>query len=198
MKSTGGTKQQQQQQKIRCFRSRDSFELLSGKHALLHHDGVVTWLCDVKLRSLCPVDLSDFPFDAQTCLLKLESGTSLDESIHMHISESPPDSLVGAAKGHVDTSMVGEWMLLGDEVWRASSASSLGLVMWGFFFLILPHLVYSTIHSAFYHPVSHLFVIVVVAVVFVVSVIIVVIIIIIIIAVWCGVVTDCRVVWCGD
>ena len=97
-------------------RTRGSYQLMNGKHALLSHDGVVTWLCDVTLRSLCPVDLSDFPFDAQTCVLKLESSTALDESIHVHISQSPSDSIMASAKDHVDTSLVGEWVLLADEV----------------------------------------------------------------------------------
>ena len=64
------------------------------------------------------MDLSDFPFDEQTCPLKLESGTTIDESIHVHISQSPPESIMGSAKSHVDTSMAGEWFLLADEVLR--------------------------------------------------------------------------------
>ncbi|XP_070194044.1 neuronal acetylcholine receptor subunit alpha-10-like [Littorina saxatilis] len=104
-----------------------TYKLLNGKHARLQDDGVVTWLCDVMLRSLCPVDLSKFPFDAQTCVLTLESGTALDESIHVHISQSPPQSLMGSTKGHVDTSMAGEWMLLGDELSVSPSKHSVEL-----------------------------------------------------------------------
>ncbi|KAK7502267.1 hypothetical protein BaRGS_00006631 [Batillaria attramentaria] len=95
--------------------SRGTFEVLDGKHAMVRHDGSVTWLCDVMVRALCAVDLSDFPFDAQTCSMELGSGTHIDDAIHVHISQAPPGSAVHSSEGHVDTSLAGEWVLLQNE-----------------------------------------------------------------------------------
>nr|KAG5710281.1 hypothetical protein BaRGS_008997 [Batillaria attramentaria] len=83
---------------------------------MVRHDGSVTWLCDVMVRALCAVDLSDFPFDAQTCSMELGSGTHIDDAIHVHISQAPPGSAVHSSEGHVDTSLAGEWVLLQNEM----------------------------------------------------------------------------------
>ncbi|XP_076462736.1 neuronal acetylcholine receptor subunit alpha-10-like [Babylonia areolata] len=100
-----------------------SYTLLTGKNAILHHGGVVTWLCDVRLPSQCSVDLSKFPFDSHACLLELGQGhPGLDDSIHLHVSQSPPGSAMDSAKGHVDTSSLsGEWKLLTNEIRVAAS-----------------------------------------------------------------------------
>ena len=43
--------------------------------AMVSHDGNVFWPPPTKLRSTCPVDVTYFPFDDQTCVLKLGSWT---------------------------------------------------------------------------------------------------------------------------
>lgn len=103
----------------RCFkntRNQVSYQLLTGKHATVENDGKVTWTCDVMMNVRCSMDLSDFPYDTQTCTLAFGSSISLDESVHFHISKSLPDSLIGSAQDHVDTSLLDEWLFLGDEV----------------------------------------------------------------------------------
>ena len=41
--------------------------------ALVNHTGRVFWPPPTKFRSTCPVDVAFFPFDDQTCILKLGS-----------------------------------------------------------------------------------------------------------------------------
>ena len=41
--------------------------------AMVQHDGHVFWPPIVKLRSTCKIDITYFPFDDQTCSLKLGS-----------------------------------------------------------------------------------------------------------------------------
>ncbi|PVD23611.1 hypothetical protein C0Q70_16884 [Pomacea canaliculata] len=77
-----------------------SYQLLTGKHATVENDGKVTWTCDVMMNVRCRMDLSDFPYDTQTCTLAFGSSISLDESVHFHISKSLPDSLIGSAQDH--------------------------------------------------------------------------------------------------
>ncbi|KAL8584590.1 hypothetical protein ACOMHN_002320 [Nucella lapillus] len=93
-----------------------SYKILNGNNAILHHDGVVTWLCDVMVNFHCPIDLSKFPFDSHTCVLQLEPDHVLDESIHLHVFQSPPGSVMDSSKVHVDTSIAGEWAILANEI----------------------------------------------------------------------------------
>lgn len=41
--------------------------------AMVGHEGKVFWPPPTKFRSTCPVDVTYFPFDDQTCILKLGS-----------------------------------------------------------------------------------------------------------------------------
>ncbi|MPC89453.1 Acetylcholine receptor subunit alpha-L1 [Portunus trituberculatus] len=41
--------------------------------AMVGHQGKVFWPPPTKFRSTCPVDVTYFPFDDQTCILKLGS-----------------------------------------------------------------------------------------------------------------------------
>ena len=43
--------------------------------AMVHNDGRVFWPPPTKFRSTCAVDVTYFPFDDQTCILKLGSWT---------------------------------------------------------------------------------------------------------------------------
>lgn len=98
------------------YSDQNSFQTSTGKHANVRFDGTVTWLCDVLVRSLCPVDLSYFPFDAQMCTLKFGSSTSLDESLHFHMSQTPPGSIPGVTRDRIDTTLAGEWVLVENKV----------------------------------------------------------------------------------
>lgn len=43
--------------------------------AMVSYDGNVFWPPPTKFRSTCPVDVTYFPFDDQTCVMKLGSWT---------------------------------------------------------------------------------------------------------------------------
>ena len=43
--------------------------------AMVSHNGNVFWPPPTKFRSTCPVDVTYFPFDDQTCIMKLGSWT---------------------------------------------------------------------------------------------------------------------------
>ena len=44
-----------------------------NSRAMVYNDGKVFWPPPTKFRSTCPVDVTYFPFDDQTCILKLGS-----------------------------------------------------------------------------------------------------------------------------
>jgi len=41
----------------------------------IHHDGLIVWKPPTIYHSLCPIDVEYFPFDEQTCTIKLGSWT---------------------------------------------------------------------------------------------------------------------------
>lgn len=62
---------------LRKFNYLCSADDFSGQYmrslALVNHIGRVFWPPPTKFRSTCPVDVAFFPFDDQTCILKLGS-----------------------------------------------------------------------------------------------------------------------------
>ena len=69
-----------------CLCSADDF---SGQYmrslALVSHIGRVFWPPPTKFRSTCPVDVAFFPFDDQTCILKLGSWLHDGYSVSPHL-----------------------------------------------------------------------------------------------------------------
>ena len=58
------------------YRSADDFTAgYMPTNAMVHSDGMVFWAPPARLRSSCKVDITFFPFDQQTCLLKFGSWT---------------------------------------------------------------------------------------------------------------------------
>ena len=53
--------------------------------ALVNHTGRVFWPPPTKFRSTCPVDVAFFPFDDQTCILKL--GSWLHDGYSVRLTE---------------------------------------------------------------------------------------------------------------
>lgn len=50
--------------------------------AMVSYDGNVFWPPPTKFRSTCPVDVTYFPFDDQTCVMKLGSWTYDGFQVH--------------------------------------------------------------------------------------------------------------------
>lgn len=53
----------------------DSFDPKTDVNAVVYYTGEVTYLPPGMFRSACSIDIVDFPFDEQTCSLKLASWT---------------------------------------------------------------------------------------------------------------------------
>lgn len=59
-----------------CLRSADDYTRgYMNSKAMVSYDGNVFWPPPTKFRSTCPVDVTYFPFDDQTCVMKLGSWT---------------------------------------------------------------------------------------------------------------------------
>lgn len=56
--------------------------------AMVSFDGNVFWPPPTKFRSTCPVDVTYFPFDDQTCIMKLGSWTYDGFQVHYFIKYS--------------------------------------------------------------------------------------------------------------
>lgn len=56
--------------------------------AMVSFDGNVFWPPPTKFRSTCPVDVTYFPFDDQTCIMKLGSWTYDGFQVHIFIKDS--------------------------------------------------------------------------------------------------------------
>ena len=61
--------------RFRYFSADDYTRGYMQSKAMVHHDGRVFWPPPTKFRSTCAVDVTYFPFDDQTCILKLGSWT---------------------------------------------------------------------------------------------------------------------------
>ena len=86
--------------------------------ALVSHIGRVFWPPPTKFRSTCPVDVAFFPFDDQTCILKLGSW------LHDGYSVSP----------HLLNNNLSEWIIY--EIWAVhhnsiSSQKPIKAWVWG-------------------------------------------------------------------
>ena len=77
----------------------------------IHHDGNNSWLNPVVLKSICPIDVSFFPFDDQQCSLKFGSWAFDASGIDM---KTPQPS--GAPNSYYIPN--GEWQLLSIESTR--------------------------------------------------------------------------------
>jgi len=59
-----------------CVYSADDFTAgYMPTNAMVHSDGHVFWAPPARLRSSCKVDITYFPFDQQSCLMKFGSWT---------------------------------------------------------------------------------------------------------------------------
>ena len=62
--------------KYHCNYSADDYTRgYMNSRAMVNFEGKVFWPPPTKFRSTCPVDVTYFPFDDQTCILKLGSWT---------------------------------------------------------------------------------------------------------------------------
>jgi len=64
--------------------------------AVVESDGTVLWIPPALFRSSCSIDITQFPFDVQTCLLKFGSwtydGFKLDIDFYNNVSEARTSS----------------------------------------------------------------------------------------------------------
>jgi nicotinic acetylcholine receptor, invertebrate len=61
----------------------DKFDVLSPINAVIHHNGRVDFIPPGMFKSMCPIDITDFPFDEQKCPLKFGSWTHHDSQIKL-------------------------------------------------------------------------------------------------------------------
>lgn len=47
----------------------------------IHHDGQTEWYCPAEIKSICHIDIKDFPFDTQQCRLKFGSWIYTGEEV---------------------------------------------------------------------------------------------------------------------
>jgi len=58
---------------------------VNGSHVLLRSTGTVTWPVQVRVRSLCDVDMTYFPFDDQLCSLRFGSWLYSDRRVVFNV-----------------------------------------------------------------------------------------------------------------
>jgi len=60
---------------------------VNGSHVLVTSTGEVTWSGQVRVRSLCDVDMTYFPFDDQLCLLVFGSWLYPDQRVLFNVCQ---------------------------------------------------------------------------------------------------------------
>ncbi|XP_041360328.1 acetylcholine receptor subunit beta-like [Gigantopelta aegis] len=65
-----------------------NFEHILKEPARVMYDGSVAWASHLKISSHCPVDISDFPFDAHVCKVLLAAGSYTSQQIHLQFLNS--------------------------------------------------------------------------------------------------------------
>ena len=58
-----------------CYSADGDYEVTLMTKATVHHSGLVVWQPPTIYKSSCAIDVEYFPYDVQTCILKLGSWT---------------------------------------------------------------------------------------------------------------------------
>ena len=87
---------------------------LDRVNVMVQYDGLMTWLPSAKLKTSCTIDMKNFPFDTQTCFIKMGSWTHPKSQIDIKLKyASTNDSTKGAP--NFDTAIYSastEWELI--------------------------------------------------------------------------------------
>ena len=70
------------------YRQYGKFEHILQEPARVMFDGSVAWASHLKISSHCPMDISDFPFDAHVCKILLAAGSYASQQIHLQFLNS--------------------------------------------------------------------------------------------------------------
>jgi len=60
---------------------------VNGIYVLVRSTGLVTWPVQVRVRSLCDVDMTYFPFDDQLCSLRFGSWLYSDQHVVFNVCQ---------------------------------------------------------------------------------------------------------------
>ncbi|XP_059171418.1 neuronal acetylcholine receptor subunit beta-3-like [Physella acuta] len=69
----------------------DGFVSVNGSKVSVKHDGTVRWMVPLMVASVCSVDVTYFPYDQQTCVIKFGSWVYDIEQVDIVIDSSLPD-----------------------------------------------------------------------------------------------------------
>ena len=108
-----------------------------ASNAMVESDGRVFWSPPARLRASCKVDITFFPFDEQTCLLKFGSWTYDQAQVDISNKSSEVDMT------HYITN--GEWALIGSRIERNEVVYPISTAVYPdvtFFFVINRRILY--------------------------------------------------------
>ena len=75
-----------------CVSADGNFTVKLMTKATIHYNGTVVWRPPAIYKSLCPINVKYFPFDEQSCMLKIGSWTYDGFSVDIQHKDLPPDA----------------------------------------------------------------------------------------------------------